>query len=258
MLLSGPRLVPRAGAGEEQAVSTRPEWSTLPTAGEATADLCRYCFHVLNSHLRGQPPPPFPCSADPTYSTPIFVTWLKSRRDPRDPRGETSGSPELRGCIGCLEPISLGPGLPEYALRSALQDRRFPPIRHEELPFLSCKLSILHRFERCADVMDWQVGVHGVLINFPDARGRQFSATYLPEVALEHRMTREIALRELVAKAGYQGPCDEELLSKMQVTRYQTVVEHVPYREYVGALGGDGAEPAAVASERWSEQRQHR
>lgn len=242
--------------------AARPEWDELPATGRATSDLCRYCFYVLSSHLRGQRPPPFPSSADPSYSAPIFVTWLKSRRDQRNPRAEVGGAQDLRGCIGCLEPVSLGPGLPEYALRSALQDRRFPPIRHEELPLLSCKLSILHRFERCSDVFDWQVGVHGILINFADAHGRLFSATYLPEVAREHRMTRETALRELVAKAGYQGRCDEELLSRMRVTRYQTVVEHVSYKDLLGALAAEGLEtmPFRVAPtpERMREPRHSR
>jgi len=32
------------------------------------------------------------------------------------------------------------------------------------------------------------VGVHGIIINFKDKRGEEFSATYLPEVAAEHGM----------------------------------------------------------------------
>lgn len=76
-----------------------------------------------------------------------------------------------------------------------------------QVPLLTCRISILHQFEPCAHAFDWQVGVHGVLLSFSDATGRRFSATYLPEVALEHGMTREVAIRELVAKSGYAGPC---------------------------------------------------
>merc|ERR550525_1194092 len=123
-------------------------------------------------------------TADPSFKAPLFVTWLKRRRGERNDVGEL----ELRGCIGCLEPIAFRPGLSEYALRSSLQDRRFPPVQLDEVPALTCKLSILYKFETCAHIYDWQVGIHGVLINFLDLHGRQYSAMYLPEVAREHGM----------------------------------------------------------------------
>lgn len=51
---------------------------------------------------------------------PLFVTWSKDRGRGAEPR--------LRGCIGTLEPTTLPRGLTEFALTSALRDRRFPPI----------------------------------------------------------------------------------------------------------------------------------
>lgn len=207
----------------------------LPLRGlRSVSELCGFCFKVLISHLHGRTPPPFPDSADPLFRAPLFVTWLKSGRGERADAREQ----ELRGCIGCLEPVLFCSGLSEYALRSALQDKRFPPVRLDELPSLACRLSILYQFETCAHLYDWQVGLHGVLINFADVHGRQYSATYLPEVPREHGMTRDIALRELVAKAGYDGQCDQDLLSRIQVTRYRTHVESVPYVESL-ALAGD-------------------
>lgn len=105
---------------------------------------------------------------------------------------------------------------------------------------MTCKLSILHQFETCGHVYDWQIGLHGVLINFTDPHhGRHYSATYLPEVAHEHGMTRDVAIRELVTKSGYGGPCDQELLARIQVTRYQSLVESVAYREFVCSSGAD-------------------
>lgn len=202
-----------------------------PLKGLATCELCCFCFQVLQAHLQSQPPPPFPTVADPAFRAPIFVTWLKKRR--RSDRGQ-GGELELRGCIGCLEPVVLRPGLSEYALRSSLQDRRFAPVQLDEVPSLTCKLSILYQFEMCGHIHDWEVGLHGVLINFADSKGRQYSATYLPEVARDHGMTHEVAIRELVAKAGYVGPCDQDLLKGIEVTRYKTLVDSVAYRDHFG------------------------
>jgi len=216
-----------------QPCPTPTAWTALPPKGQATAELCCFCFQVLSAHLQSQPPPQFPLTADPSFQAPFFVTWLKRRRggavaEVRDL--------ELRGCIGCLEPIAFRPGLSDYALRSSLQDRRFPPVRLEEVPSLTCRLSILHQFEACTHIHDWQIGTHGVWINFVDARGRSYSATYLPEVAREHSMTREVAIRELVIKSGYVGPCDQELLAGIEVTRYQTLVESVAHEDFQRGL----------------------
>lgn len=220
-------------------------WFVLPQNGPAIGELCSYCFRVLRARLQGLPPPPFPNTADPSFSSPIFVTWLRQRRQGvcRDP-----SDLELRGCMGCLEPVVLEPGLAEYALRSSLQDRRFSPVHLEEVPLLTCRLSILHQFETCSHIYDWQVGLHGILINFVDARGKHYSATYLPEVAREHGMTREVAIRELVAKAGYVGPCDSNLLSSIEVTRYQTKAGSVAYPEFLSSCGSEAhTEPSSEA-----------
>mmetsp|Transcript_62773 Transcript_62773/g.187150 ORF Transcript_62773/g.187150 Transcript_62773/m.187150 type:complete len:279 (+) Transcript_62773:137-973(+) len=222
----------QAATGALQQQQQQPSWLTLPPKGVATSELCCFCFQVLHAHLQGHPPPAFPNTADPLFRAPLFVTWLKRRRG-----GLSAADMEIRGCIGCLEPIVLSPGLSEYALKSSLEDRRFPPVKLDEVPWLTCKLSILHRFEACSHVHDWQIGLHGVLIRFQDRGGRQYSATYLPEVAYEHGMTREVAIQELVAKAGYVGPCDDELLNCLEVTRYQTLVETVAYRQYLCCFG---------------------
>jgi hypothetical protein len=53
--------------------------------------------------------------------------------------------------------------------RSALRDRRFPPISAKELPALRCTVSLLCAFEKAADWTDWTVGVHGLIIEFTGA-----------------------------------------------------------------------------------------
>lgn len=197
---------------------------------QATFELCLFCFQVIRAHLEGQPPPPFPQAADPGYKAPIFVTWYRNKRN------GNSGL-EMRGCIGCLEPVVLQPGLSEYALRSSMQDKRFSPVKLDEVSSLTCKISILYQFEVCADPYDWEVGVHGILVSFSDAEGKAYSATYLPEVPPENSMTRQTAIRELVTKSGYTGPCDQEFLKSVKVKRYRTLVQSVGYADYVRGLG---------------------
>ena len=66
---------------------------------------------------------------------------------------------------------------------SALRDRRFAAIEPSELPHLSCTVSLLCAFERGVDPFDWDVGTHGLLLEFKDPLTRQRrTATFLPEV----------------------------------------------------------------------------
>ncbi len=71
---------------------------------------------------------------------------------------------------------------------SALKDSRFSPVVREELPRLFVSVSILCHFEEAADYLDWEIGVHGIRIEFYTERGVKKTATYLPEVALEQGM----------------------------------------------------------------------
>ncbi|KAM9039601.1 AMMECR1-like protein isoform X3 [Sarcophilus harrisii] len=105
--------------------------------------------------------------------SPLFVTW-KTGRDKR-----------LRGCIGTFSAMNLHSGLREYTLTSALKDSRFPPLTREELPKLFCSVSLLTNFEDASDYLDWEVGVHGIRIEFINEKGVKRTATYLPEVAKE-------------------------------------------------------------------------
>ena len=91
---------------------------------------------------------------------------------------------ELRGCIGTLSSIDLSSGLTKFAISSALKDRRFRPLTKEELPQIELSVSLLVQYEAAAHCQDWEVGVHGIIIEFVD-QGADYSATYLPEVAGE-------------------------------------------------------------------------
>ena len=71
---------------------------------------------------------------------------------------------------------------------SAMKDSRFNPVAREELPRLHVSVSILCHFEDATDFMDWEIGIHGIRIEFYNERGARKTATYLPEVPSEQGM----------------------------------------------------------------------
>ncbi|KAG1225833.1 hypothetical protein G6F35_003209 [Rhizopus arrhizus] len=144
-----------------------------------TEDHVRFCFEVLVNHLKKKhyPQPHFP---NDTY--PLFVTW----------HIESYGHSKLRGCIGNFSPLKLHEGLLKYALISALKDTRFKPITLEELPRLSCAVSLLTDFEQADDYLDWEIGVHGIWIEFIQQDGEKETATYLPEAATMGTLPKSI------------------------------------------------------------------
>ena len=80
-----------------------------------------------------------------------------------------------------------------------MKDTRFSPVAREELPRLHVSVSILCHFEDAADFMDWEIGMHGIRIEFYNERGVKKTATYLPEVPSEQGLVifyAAIALHE--------------------------------------------------------------
>lgn len=68
---------------------------------------------------------------------------------------------------------------------SAFKDSRFSPITRDEFPKLHVSVSILRHFEDGQDYLDWEIGIHGIRIEFLTEKGSKRTATYLPEVAPE-------------------------------------------------------------------------
>lgn len=58
-------------------------------------------------------------------------------------------------------------------------------------------MSILRHFEDGVDYLDWEVGVHGIRIEFHNEKGNKRTATYLPSVAME----QGAYLRRIVGRA---------------------------------------------------------
>ncbi|BAT96169.1 hypothetical protein LR48_Vigan02g058500 [Vigna angularis] len=188
----------------------------------ANQEMVVYCFDTLVAHYNNQEPPP---PAFDQAQHPLFVTWKKV---------VNGGDPRLRGCIGTLEARSLISGLKDYALTSALRDRRFPPIQANELPFLECTVSILTDYETANNYLDWEIEKHGIIIEFSDpVYSTRRSATYLPEVAANEGWTKIEAIDSLIRKSGYNGPITDELRMQLQLTRYQSTLFTMHYSEYV-------------------------
>ena len=65
---------------------------------------------------------------------------------------------------------ALGKTLAYYSIIAALKDSRFEPITVEELPALTCEISILTNFEVItANPFDWFIDTHGIEISFADS-----------------------------------------------------------------------------------------
>lgn len=187
----------------------------------ANREMVVYCFDSLVTHYNGEQAPP-PAFEDGQH--PLFVTWKKAIN---------GGDLRLRGCIGTLEARGLIGGLKDYALTSALRDRRFPPVQAKELPYLECTVSILTEYESALNYLDWEIGKHGLIIEFtdPDYNTRR-NGTYLPEVAANEGWTKMEAIDSLMRKAGYNGVITEALRKRLRITRYQSSLCTMHYSDY--------------------------
>nr|XP_010919934.1 uncharacterized protein At2g38710 [Elaeis guineensis] len=187
----------------------------------ANREMVVYCFDTLVAHYNSEQAPP-PAFEEGQH--PLFVTWKKA---------VNGGEPRLRGCIGTLEARCLINGFRDYALTSALRDRRFPPIQAKELPYLECTVSILTDYESALHYLDWEIGKHGLIIEFTDPDyNTRCSATYLPEVASHEGWTKTETIDSLMRKAGYNGVITESLRRRLHVTRYQSTLYTMHYSDY--------------------------
>ncbi|XP_003391476.2 PREDICTED: AMMECR1-like protein [Amphimedon queenslandica] len=189
------------------------------TSGSVVSpDMCYYCFDVLLAHLTQSPSPRSPHFSNDEYA--LFVTW-KIGRERR-----------LRGCMGTFSPRKLHRGLSEYALISAVKDSRFDPVVIEELPRLECGISLLTHFEKAENYLDWEIGTHGIQIEFLDGKTLR-KATYLPEVPREQGWTKDQTIDSLLRKGGYRHYVTKEYRSSIKLIRYQSEKCVVTYDEYI-------------------------
>jgi AMME syndrome candidate gene 1 protein len=178
---------------------------------KATEEHCRYCFESIQSSFEDREPT-LPKFDNSEY--PVFVTWKRAKT--------------LRGCIGSFTPMPLHQGLYKYALASAFDDSRFKPISLKEVKDLTCSLSILHSFENIDDHYDWQIGVHGLRLQY-----QGYHSVYLPQVAFEQGWSQIETLQSLLSKSGYKGELNDELLKEMKLVRFQSSVASCTFATYL-------------------------
>lgn len=142
----------------------------------------------------------------------LFVT-LKKRE------GENSYS--LRGCIGNLLGYSpLVESVMDLAREAAFHDRRFPPVRLDELPDMIIELSLLSKPKRIASAGDIKIGVDGVILSKGDNR-----AVFLPQVAPEQGWDTEEMLGHLCMKAGLSSSAWKERHIELEVFQAEVFSE---------------------------------
>jgi len=106
-------------------------------------------------------------------------------------------SGKLRGCVGQVEdPGPLAEVVARSAINAALHDRRFPPVRAEEVAGLETEISVLTAPERILPEAI-VAGQHGLMV----VRGA-FHGVLLPQVATERQWSSERLLEETCMKAG--------------------------------------------------------
>ncbi len=103
----------------------------------------------------------------------------------------------LQGCIGVIEAREpLGEAIVRCAASAALEDPRFAPLRKDQLDEFRLEISLLSPLSPIVPE-SIEIGLHGLLIVLHAQRG-----LLLPQVATEHRLTREQFLEETCRKAG--------------------------------------------------------
>jgi AmmeMemoRadiSam system protein A len=104
---------------------------------------------------------------------------------------------KLRGCVGQVTlPDPLAFAVAHCAVAAARDDTRFSPVRPREVAKLTIEISVLSSMEPIHS-QHIEIGRHGLMVARGPLRG-----ILLPQVAIEHRWTRERFLQETCGKAG--------------------------------------------------------
>eukprot|EP00484_Ammonia_sp_Unknown_P014087 CAMPEP_0197079464 /NCGR_PEP_ID=MMETSP1384-20130603/213639_1 /TAXON_ID=29189 /ORGANISM="Ammonia sp." /LENGTH=895 /DNA_ID=CAMNT_0042518341 /DNA_START=123 /DNA_END=2810 /DNA_ORIENTATION=+ len=200
----------------------------------ARAEHCAYCFDMLLEELTNVASE-YDWTSLPLghAKMPVFVTWYK--------RSIKKKYDELRGCLGTFsQELPIGIGLKKYCIMSALNDKRFDPISVSEISYLKCSISLLHSFTRAKSWDDWELGTHGITIQFTDhsnlhsASTKSYNATYLPEVPGQQKWNKLITIENLVSKAGFNG--NASMVKNLTVTKYQSCKAIMTWHQFLNYI----------------------
>ncbi|PRP74966.1 hypothetical protein PROFUN_15999 [Planoprotostelium fungivorum] len=189
----------------------------------ATKEMVVYVFDNLLRYFDKEQHIISPSFENDSY--PLFVSYHKIK---------SNGHNQLRGCKGSFRAHPLHSGLADFALNSAFDDNRFSPVDPSEVQQLEASVNLLFQFENARDAYDWEVGVHGIIIDFSDPNnGKHRNATYLPHVTIEQGWDHDQALESLIRKAGYNGKVTPSLIASIKLTRYQSSETSMGYEDYL-------------------------
>ena len=131
---------------------------------------------------------------------------------------------DLRGCIGSIvgtEPLYLG--VQGNAVKSAVRDPRFSPVKKAELDDIDIEISVMTPLQPLDDYKKIRLGTDGVII-----KKGYYQAVYLPQVATETGWNLGQFLGSLCQKAGLPSnsylPAQNKDDEKMEFLIFQAQV----------------------------------
>jgi uncharacterized protein (TIGR00296 family) len=191
---------------------------------QCTIQHCVTCFEALISAFNNEDPILKPLENDSNViSVPMFVTLKKNTGD-----GKIS---VLRGCIGSLTPRPIS-DIGIFAMKSAFEDKRFLPLEKHELQFCEISVSLLVKYEPGKDYLDWDISIHGIIIEF-EIDSKSYRSTFLPGVVLEMNWNKQTSIDKLIVKSGFNGLISNSLYNSIRLTRYQSSKQTLSYTEFL-------------------------
>ena len=121
---------------------------------------------------------------------------------------------ELRGCIGTIAPTtdSIAEEIMRNAVAAGLNDNRFPPVSHDELPMLTYKVDVLEAPEDIEGPEELDVRMYGVIVEDGYKRG-----LLLPNLEGIDTVEQQVSIAKSKAGIGLSEPVK---LKRFKVTRY--------------------------------------
>lgn len=93
-------------------------------------------------------------------------------------------------------------------------------------------MTLLDNFEDASSPLDWELGKHGIIINFT-IKQRRYNATFLPDVATEQGWDKNETLAYLIRKAGARGVSSYKDIPEFKLVRYTGEKSSMTYEEFV-------------------------
>jgi len=174
--------------GEKTKIKNSAKKKELPNKFELSesekGELLRIARSTLENYLRKDTIPEFEVSDNLKKFGAAFVTLEKNE--------------QLRGCIGHTSAVEqLYKTVSTCAVQAAVADRRFPPVKYNELADIHIEISVLSPMQKVDSWDEIVVGRDGLMIFKGDRRG-----LLLPQVATDYNWDRTTFLEQTCVKAG--------------------------------------------------------